>query len=150
MTIQTLGFIIPDLCLSGAERVVARLAEGLSRDFRCVLLLRRGGAYLFPVANVTVIEIDYTAAGIRRAVAQVTEVIDAFPALYRSALLQGQRFAFLKGRPNLLASPFRFARHGDSGAAHALGLHASTLRGRMRKLGIDWKRYRGGSRAAGD
>ncbi|HEX5054387.1 MAG TPA: DUF1501 domain-containing protein [Planctomycetota bacterium] len=31
-------------------------------------------------------------------------------------LLAGQRFAFLKGRPDLLASPFSFARHGDSGA----------------------------------
>ena len=31
-------------------------------------------------------------------------------------LLRGQRFAFLKGRPNLLGSPFRFARHGQSGA----------------------------------
>jgi len=32
------------------------------------------------------------------------------------SLLGGQRFAFLKGRPNLLGSPFRFARHGDCGA----------------------------------
>ncbi len=31
-------------------------------------------------------------------------------------LLRGQRFAFLKGRPNLLGSPFRFRRRGDSGA----------------------------------
>jgi uncharacterized protein YdiU (UPF0061 family) len=30
-------------------------------------------------------------AAVQRAVAQVTEVIDAFPGLYRSALLQGQR-----------------------------------------------------------
>jgi uncharacterized protein YdiU (UPF0061 family) len=30
-------------------------------------------------------------AAVQRAVAQVTEVIDAFPALYRAALLQGQR-----------------------------------------------------------
>ena len=32
------------------------------------------------------------------------------------ALLQGQRFAFLKGVPNLLGSPYRFAHHGDSRA----------------------------------
>jgi hypothetical protein len=31
-------------------------------------------------------------------------------------LLRGARFAFLKGHPNLLGSPFRFARHGASGA----------------------------------
>ncbi|MEO6595969.1 MAG: DUF1501 domain-containing protein, partial [Planctomycetota bacterium] len=31
-------------------------------------------------------------------------------------LLAGQRFAFLKGRPNLLGSPFSFRRHGDCGA----------------------------------
>jgi len=30
-------------------------------------------------------------------------------------LVEGQRFAFIKGRPNLLASPYRFARHGDCG-----------------------------------
>ncbi|HEB51784.1 MAG TPA: DUF1501 domain-containing protein [bacterium] len=32
------------------------------------------------------------------------------------SLLAGQRFAFLKGVPNLLASPYRFARHGESRA----------------------------------
>jgi hypothetical protein len=31
-------------------------------------------------------------------------------------LLQGQRFAFIKGRPLLLGSPYRFAQHGQSGA----------------------------------
>src|SRR5262249_30629734 len=30
-------------------------------------------------------------------------------------LIAGQRFAFLRGRPSLLGSPFRFARHGRSG-----------------------------------
>jgi hypothetical protein len=30
-------------------------------------------------------------------------------------LVKGQRFAFISGRPNLLASPYRFARHGASG-----------------------------------
>ncbi len=68
MVIQTLGFIIPTLSLGGAERVVARLAEGLARDFRCILFLRRGGACHYPVANIAVFEIDYTATGIRRAV----------------------------------------------------------------------------------
>jgi len=29
---------------------------------------------------------------------------------------RGERFAFIKGTPKLLASPYRFARHGDSGA----------------------------------
>jgi hypothetical protein len=32
------------------------------------------------------------------------------------SLLEGKRFAFLQGTPNLLGSPFRFARHGPSGA----------------------------------
>jgi hypothetical protein len=32
------------------------------------------------------------------------------------ALMRAQRFAFLKGRPKLLGSPFRFRRCGDSGA----------------------------------
>ncbi|HWB76662.1 MAG TPA: sigma-54 dependent transcriptional regulator [Nannocystaceae bacterium] len=31
---------------------------------------------------------------------------------------------------------------GDRGAAHALGIHPATLRSRMRKLGIDWQRFR--------
>ncbi|MBL8843605.1 MAG: DUF1501 domain-containing protein [Planctomycetes bacterium] len=31
-------------------------------------------------------------------------------------LLQGQRFAFIQGRPLLLGSPYRFAQHGQSGA----------------------------------
>jgi hypothetical protein len=31
-------------------------------------------------------------------------------------LLKGQRFAFIKGRPNLLGSPYKFRRHGKSGA----------------------------------
>ena len=30
---------------------------------------------------------------------------------------QGERFAFIKGTPKVLASPFRFARHGASGHA---------------------------------
>ncbi|MCB9878111.1 MAG: DUF1501 domain-containing protein [Planctomycetes bacterium] len=30
-------------------------------------------------------------------------------------LIKGQRFAFLKGRPKLLGSPFRFSRHGERG-----------------------------------
>ena len=31
-------------------------------------------------------------------------------------VIKGERFAFIKGTPKLLASPFRFARHGQSGA----------------------------------
>jgi len=30
-------------------------------------------------------------------------------------ILKGQRFAFIKGRPKLLGSPYKFARHGESG-----------------------------------
>jgi len=30
-------------------------------------------------------------------------------------LVEGQRFAFIKGRPNLLGSPYRFERHGQCG-----------------------------------
>jgi hypothetical protein len=33
-----------------------------------------------------------------------------------SELIEGERFAFIKGTPKLLASPFRFSRHGQSGA----------------------------------
>src|SRR5262249_48405218 len=32
------------------------------------------------------------------------------------SLLKGQRFAFIKGHPKLLGSPYKFARHGESGA----------------------------------
>jgi len=45
-------------------------------------------------------------AAVQRAVAQVTEVIDAFPALYRAALLRGQRAKL-------------GLRHGDDDAADA-------------------------------
>src|ERR1051325_3400709 len=31
-------------------------------------------------------------------------------------LLEGKRFAFIKGTPLMLGSPFKFARHGRSGA----------------------------------
>jgi hypothetical protein len=31
---------------------------------------------------------------------------------------------------------------GEHGAAVLLGINPHTLRGRMRKLGIDWRRYR--------
>src|SRR5262245_42894430 len=31
-------------------------------------------------------------------------------------LLEGQRFAFIKGHPKLLGSPYKFAQHGKSGA----------------------------------
>jgi transcriptional regulator with GAF, ATPase, and Fis domain len=33
---------------------------------------------------------------------------------------------------------------GPFGAARLLGINPNTLRGRMRRLGVDWKRYRGG------
>ncbi|MEC7723910.1 MAG: DUF1501 domain-containing protein, partial [Planctomycetota bacterium] len=51
------------------------------------------------------------------------DLFDDKPALRRydgepvpEHMLEGQRFAFLKGVPNLMASPYRFARYGDSGA----------------------------------
>src|SRR5271154_7197424 len=31
------------------------------------------------------------------------------------SLLKGQRFAFIKGHPKLLGSPYKFAQHGKSG-----------------------------------
>ena len=31
-------------------------------------------------------------------------------------LLKGKRFAFIKGVPNMLGTPYKFARHGQSGA----------------------------------
>ncbi|MCS6919967.1 MAG: DUF1501 domain-containing protein, partial [Fimbriimonadales bacterium] len=31
------------------------------------------------------------------------------------SLLRGERFAFIKGRPILLGSPYKFSRHGQSG-----------------------------------
>jgi DNA-binding NtrC family response regulator len=33
---------------------------------------------------------------------------------------------------------------GPFGAARMLGINANTLRGRMRRLGVDWRSYRGG------
>ena len=32
------------------------------------------------------------------------------------SLLKGKRFAFIKGIPKLLGSPYRFERHGQQGA----------------------------------
>src|SRR5687767_11527693 len=31
-------------------------------------------------------------------------------------IVKGERFAFIKGTPKLLGSPFQFARHGEAGA----------------------------------
>ena len=49
------------------------------------------------------------------------DLFDDKPALRRydgkpvpEHMLEGQRFAFLKGVPNLMASPYRFARYGGS------------------------------------
>ncbi|MCB9890791.1 MAG: DUF1501 domain-containing protein [Planctomycetes bacterium] len=51
------------------------------------------------------------------------DLLDHKPALARydgkkcpQELLEGQRFAFLKGHPTILASPFSFAQYGESGA----------------------------------
>ena len=51
------------------------------------------------------------------------DLFDPKPALTRhdgqdipEELIKGERFAFIKGTPKLLASPFRFAQHGQSGA----------------------------------
>src|SRR5688500_13249719 len=50
------------------------------------------------------------------------DLFDPKPALNKhdgqdipSELIKGERFAFIKGTPKLLGSPFRFARHGKSG-----------------------------------
>jgi hypothetical protein len=51
------------------------------------------------------------------------DLFDPKPALTKhdgedipAEFIQGERFAFIKGTPKLLASPFAFARHGGSGA----------------------------------
>jgi hypothetical protein len=51
------------------------------------------------------------------------DLFDPKPALTKhdgqdipEELIKGERFAFIKGTPKLLASPFQFARHGKSGA----------------------------------
>ena len=51
------------------------------------------------------------------------DLFDPKPALTKhdgqdipEELIRGERFAFIKGTPKLLASPFRFAKHGQSGA----------------------------------
>src|SRR5262245_9134172 len=51
------------------------------------------------------------------------DLFDPKPALTKhdgqdipEELIKGERFAFIKGTPKLLASPFQFARHGQSGA----------------------------------
>jgi hypothetical protein len=50
------------------------------------------------------------------------DLFDYKPTLQRydgqpcpESLIQGERFAFIKGRPILLGSPFKFSRHGQSG-----------------------------------
>src|SRR4030095_8362887 len=51
------------------------------------------------------------------------DLFDPKPALTKhdgqnipEELIKGERFAFIKGTPKLLASPFRFAKHGPYGA----------------------------------
>ncbi len=51
------------------------------------------------------------------------DLFDPKPTLERldrqpvpDSFIQGERFAFIKGHPKVLASPYRFARHGQSGA----------------------------------
>ncbi len=51
------------------------------------------------------------------------DLFDPKPALNKhdgqdipAELIKGERFAFIKGTPKLLGSPFRFGRHGQSGA----------------------------------
>ena len=51
------------------------------------------------------------------------DLFDPKPALTKhdgqdipEELIRGERFAFIKGTPKLLASPFRFTKHGQSGA----------------------------------
>jgi hypothetical protein len=51
------------------------------------------------------------------------DLFDPKPALAKhdgqdipEEFIKGERFAFIKGTPKLLASPFRFARHGQAGA----------------------------------
>ena len=51
------------------------------------------------------------------------DLFDPKPALTKhdgqdipEELIKGERFAFIKGTPKLLASPFQFAKHGQSGA----------------------------------
>ncbi len=51
------------------------------------------------------------------------ELFDHKPALGRldgkpipASFIKGERFAFIKGTPKLLGSPYRFGRHGQSGA----------------------------------
>src|SRR6478672_576477 len=50
------------------------------------------------------------------------ELFDYKPALQKfdgkpcpEELLKGKRFAFIKGVPNMLGTPFKFAKHGQSG-----------------------------------
>ncbi len=52
------------------------------------------------------------------------ELLDEKPALVKhhmqpcpDVLLKGQKFAFIKGHPKLLGSPYKFTRHGQSGAS---------------------------------
>ncbi len=52
------------------------------------------------------------------------DLFDPKPALKKhdgqdipAEFIEGERFAFIKGTPKLLASPFEFGRHGQSGAA---------------------------------
>jgi len=51
------------------------------------------------------------------------DLFDPKPALSKhdgedvpAEIIKGERFAFIKGTPKLLASPFQFSRHGQSGA----------------------------------
>lgn len=75
-----IAFVIPSLASGGAERVVASLAASLARDFRTLIFLRKGGPRHYDIDGVEICEIDFTAEGISRAVAEhgVDVVLDHY------------------------------------------------------------------------
>lgn len=66
--IRTIGIIIPSLGVGGAERVVAILAEALSRDFAVHILMSETAEVHFPVAGAVLHRIPLTREGIPQAV----------------------------------------------------------------------------------
>jgi hypothetical protein len=110
------------------------LGEMLAREARGAVARRPGGALaklpqgalanplapkppMFPARAKSVIFLDMAGAPPQH------DLFDWKPKLAElhlkpcpEELLAGQSFAFIKGRPLMLGSPYRFARHGESGA----------------------------------
>jgi hypothetical protein len=100
-----LASLIDQVVLAGASPQVVRASDGAERAMHFAPRAKRV-IYLFMAGAPSQLDL-----------------FDPKPALTKhdgedipAELIEGERFAFIKGTPKLLASPFEFSRHGQSGA----------------------------------